>query len=791
MKLKECIVELDGVLKKEKLEIFEEKLKFRKLKIQLHGHLPEMESLLEKLKREKKGLWSQALEMELKEDLENLELSLEETKLEERHAAKLKRFIVKAEKINSVPNESKTKSDKLEMQFEKRKEELKSLLYELEYFPRSIGTCQIKIWRQREAKLEFLLEGIELKQGEERLLSRELKMELKQLEWLVKEIESERHIEVPESLALKMRLEGHLGKVKSLLEAVKMEHEEENPELPAMKVQLEDRILHRNKIMFLTFEQQFKKCIEALNSLEGKLSLIQFTGELKSQALKMELDKHIGELESLLKKEMKFETSGKLSFKNWGTHIQKSKSLLNNLEWECNEEILQPLVWEMILKGHTAKEKSVLPQPFATELKQHIVQLESLIAETKLKQEEGLKPQILSMELQLKLLELELLQKERRLEMMLKSPVSNMEQEENIAEVKSRLKTVKLEREKQKTELKALEVKMKQEKQKPESPPGTRELRPGEQEVLYKPIGALHVIVIGGRDQDGQSLNSVEGYIFLEGRWIELSAMNTPRSFMSSVVVGQEVIVSGGDTGDAITDTIEVLNLAETPLQWKISPAKLPVPLSAHQTVVYEGKLIVIGGHDGNEGRRSDRIYEVRLTPPYTTRILTTMDTPVAWHGAALMGDEIFIFGGEIGGYVPTPDVLVFDLNSNMLSERQPLPRAVKGMATVVQEQSVAVIGGLDRNDQELDSVFMYDTRSGERHDLPQMSEERGACCAAISFTLDTGGYTDALFVAGSVRSVNTVERFSFGSHRWIDMPPTREARGFCSIVNAPELPLE
>ena len=99
MQLKECIVELDGVLKKEKLEILKEKLKFRKLRIQLLGHMAEMEPLLEKmkLKREEEGLRSQALEMELNEDLEHLELLLEKTKLEEWRVAKVKRFIVKEE----------------------------------------------------------------------------------------------------------------------------------------------------------------------------------------------------------------------------------------------------------------------------------------------------------------------------------------------------------------------------------------------------------------------------------------------------------------------------------------------------------------------------------------------------------------------------------------------------------------------------------------------------------------------------------------------------------------------
>ena len=342
----------------------------------------ELESLLEKMK------------LKREEDIANLELLLEEIKLEEIHVPELRRFTVKAKKIKSVREESK------EMQFEKRRDKLESLFHEMKCWPQE--TLQTKFRIQHETKLEFLLEGIELKQEEERLQSRELEMELEELELLVKEIESERHVEVPQSLALKMRLEGHLGKVKSLLEAVKMEHEEQIPELPAMKVQLEERILQRNKIIFLTSERQLKECIKALDSLQGKLSL-QFTGELKSQALKIELDKHIEELESLLKKEMELEISEKLSFENWETHIQKSESLLNKLEWECNKEILPPFVWELILKGHAAKEKSVLEgielteekilmfPTFAIELKQHIVKLESLIVETKLKQEEGLK----------------------------------------------------------------------------------------------------------------------------------------------------------------------------------------------------------------------------------------------------------------------------------------------------------------------------------------------------------------------------------------------------------------
>ena len=153
-------------------------------------------------------------------------------------------------------------------------------------------------------------------------------------------------------------------------------------------------------------------------------------------------------------------------------------------------------------------------------------------------------------------------------------------------------------------------------------------------------------IVLGGRGQDGQSLKSVERFIFREGRWIELPPMNIPCSFASSVLVDNQIVVSGGDIGDTITDTIEILNLDETPLQWITSTAKLPAPLSAHQTVAYQGKLIVIGGYDHSHRNISTTISEVLLTPPYSTRTLWFLPQRRAWHGAELVNDKIFIFGG-------------------------------------------------------------------------------------------------------------------------------------------------
>ena len=854
MQLKECIVELECVLKETKLENVKEKLKFRKLKIKLYSHIVELERLLKnmKLEQEEEGLRCQALKIELKEYIAKLELLLEETEVKEKHVAEWKGFILKAKKFKLVREESKIKS--LMLQLEERTVALKSLLEEMKLVRWLDKTWDMDC-RRHIVNLEFLLEGMEYKQKEQGLQSQELEMQLVEhtvkLELPVKEIESTRDVKI-------LELKGHLGKVKSVLQATKLERDEEKLVFPALKVQLKERIVQMKsqpkpgKIELskkaLSLGKQLKERIGELEDLQEKTKLVQLIGELKCRALGVELNRHITNLQSLLK-EIELEQERvpwpqTLEIK-WQRYIQKSESLLKEIESEHNVEILQPLMWKMVLERYSEKTTSLLVERIKSptleiELKQHVAKLEFILLEMKLEQEEeGVGYQALEMELEEHIVKSELLLKERELVCdvgILKSPVSKIQLEEHLEKVKSRLVTMKLGREKRnqveimlkehvdrlnvlrkemKSErkevklessaadvvlephIKNLEILLEEMKLEPkegklESSTEGRKLTPHDQKAPSTLIGPRPIIVIGGRDQDGLSLKSVEGYIFLEGRWIELPAMNTPRSFMSSVVVGQEVIVSGGDTGDTITDTIEVLNLAETPLQWKISPAKLPIPLSAHQTVVYKEKLIVVGGHDGNKGRNSDKIYEILLKPPYESRILSFLFIPVAWHGAELVGNEIFIFGGGKNPFVSTSDILAFDLSSSTLSKRQSLPRAMKGMATVMIGESIAVIGGLDDNEQELDEVFMYDTRSGEHHILPEMKDKRGGCSAVASFTLETRSscssekFTDALFAVGSVRSLNTVEGYSFESHRWTDMPPTREARGFCSMVVAP-----
>ena len=69
---------------------------------------------------------------------------------------------------------------------------------------------------------------------------------------------------------------------------------------------------------------------------------------------------------------------------------------------------------------------------------------------------------------------------------------------------------------------------------------------------------------------------------------------------------------------------------------------KLPVKLFPHVVIVNGEKLFIIGRHTQEEERRvSDGINEVRLTPPYTSKILTRSKSQIILVGPAYKYDHV------------------------------------------------------------------------------------------------------------------------------------------------------
>ena len=106
------------------------------------------------------------------------------------------------------------------------------------------------------------------------------------------------------------------------------------------------------------------------------------------------------------------------------------------------------------------------------------------------------------------------------------------------------------------------------------------------------------MIVIGGKGKHADLSSVVKSVVGKDHMvWVALPSMSFPRFLASSVVIGRQVYVLGGGN-----DSIETLNVDQLPLQWVMSKAVLPFSLFGHSSVVYQGKLIVIGGYNNTSG---------------------------------------------------------------------------------------------------------------------------------------------------------------------------------------------
>ena len=271
------------------------------------------------------------------------------------------------------------------------------------------------------------------------------------------------------------------------------------------------------------------------------------------------------------------------------------------------------------------------------------------------------------------------------------------------------------------------------------------------------------ILIAGG---DGPAAGkSAEIYSWEKNGWFEVSQMNEVHSGASSFIYNDQLFVVGGDG----SKTIETLDLKELPLKWMKFPGELPYGCDDHQTVVYQQRVIHIGGYNYDKGTRSNMISQLQLTTPCTMKKLCEMPEPLYCHGAQVFEDKVLVLGGEKSSrsrdYLDS--VLEFDPKKNDCKVMPPLPCPLSLMATVRWREQVVVLGGLGKDDQVLNDVFMYDCKTGKTTALPSMLEKRYGCCAVIA--------GDRMVVMGGgnekYQILSSVECFTMGGSTWEYLP--------------------
>ena len=275
-------------------------------------------------------------------------------------------------------------------------------------------------------------------------------------------------------------------------------------------------------------------------------------------------------------------------------------------------------------------------------------------------------------------------------------------------------------------------------------------------------------ILVVGLSETGNASKSTEIYSWEKNGWFEASYLNRQHLNASSFIYNDQLFVVGG----LFSRSIETLDLNKLPLKWMHYAGNLPYRCQDHQTVVYQQRIIHIGGYDCDQGRNFDTISELQLTSRCALKKLCQMPESRSFHGAEIFEDKVMILGGKGGeGHLNT--VLEFDVNKNECKKMPPLPHPLSGMATVCWRDQVVVLGGRNEREKALSDVFMYDFKTGKTTALRSMLEKRFGCCAVI-----TG---DTIVVMGGDnekgKTLSSVECFTMGGSAWEYLPAMNKAR--------------
>ncbi|XP_046864567.1 spermatocyte protein spe-26-like isoform X2 [Xenia sp. Carnegie-2017] len=276
------------------------------------------------------------------------------------------------------------------------------------------------------------------------------------------------------------------------------------------------------------------------------------------------------------------------------------------------------------------------------------------------------------------------------------------------------------------------------------------------------------ILIAGGNL--GDSSKSAEIFSWKEEKWFNIASRENEHRWPSSFIYNDNLFVVGGMD----CKSMETLNIKQFPLTWRKFPTKLPYDCEGHQTVVYKQQIFLIGGYIGGKGK-SDLISEIKITgtTSHAVKELCHMPEPRYGHGAVVVDDKVLIFGGEGKDRKVLSSVLEFDPRTLTFKEMPPLPHPLYGMATVQWRDQVVLLGGWDGR-KRLNSVIMYDTKTGKITVLPSMLEKRSCCCAVIT--------DDTIVVMGGLNDkgnyLNSVECFKMGcSSSWKYLPSMNEPR--------------
>jgi len=248
------------------------------------------------------------------------------------------------------------------------------------------------------------------------------------------------------------------------------------------------------------------------------------------------------------------------------------------------------------------------------------------------------------------------------------------------------------------------------------------------------------VYVVGGFDESGQAVATVEAYDPATDRWTRRASLPAPLHHVNVAAVGSKLYVVGGLSGASFTASGTTLEYDPSLDEW--SPrASMPggTERGASGVAVLDGRIVVAGG------LRGDSVTDASVFDPAANAWSPLQPLAVARDhlGAATVGGRVYAVTGRAGGVLKAA-LEVLDASSGSWSRRADIFTARGGVAAAELSGRLVVLGG-EGNGGDPAGIFhqteSYDPAADAwRTDSPMQTGRHGIGAAVIG---------DRLYVPG------------------------------------------
>ncbi|OBK19819.1 serine/threonine-protein kinase [Mycobacterium asiaticum] len=201
------------------------------------------------------------------------------------------------------------------------------------------------------------------------------------------------------------------------------------------------------------------------------------------------------------------------------------------------------------------------------------------------------------------------------------------------------------------------------------------------------------VVVLGGAT-DNIADASKKVFALRGNNWVELPPLTHPRAGAAAAVVGDKLVVVGGQNAKQVVPQTEVFDGTS----WNDS-ANMPTPRE-HLAAVSDGTYVyTVGGRFLSADKNSAAFERYDPASGAWTK-LVDMPTPRGSYGATYIDGRVVAVGGEEPTRV-LATVESYDVAEGKWSTLTPMPTARHGEAVATVGQTIYVIGGANRPSHE------------------------------------------------------------------------------------------